>query len=710
MRRSPGSPPAPLYASASPPAKHFHHLLDQCGSPGPASVRLSFELQDRDQLPKRASTSLANSPSSETRNLSPSTELKYQSSKSSSRGLIGSPALYRSSIESSPNTTISSTKSWHNSPAAAFRSPVSDETIGSTGLILRKSADGIVLVAHLAVGGPADLCGRISLHDRLLSVDGHFLTSELSHEQIAELLMGPIGSIVHLSLLRTESGSEYSVNLVRARSFVARGRSPQINARMRRERLADEIYREICGRKRRSTTKIVLQTWKEFAKSQVLLSNIGLNLMSKVLANLLSRMFGTWRCFIVFEQERSVHVMKLHFQSSSGPSVTHFSRKCMKLKQFKKLTSKDDETQNANVLEAIRDAASINQNLEQNLRLECLNSQILGSQLAVIQQECRDAIHDLDDLHKSIEEDQRHQASVASQFSRQIQNILEVKNDIICQYEAAREMLLEKDATLDTTKNKMRQIENLMDEWASENVLQRKVYDFVYADKLDEFVCLGVRSSTGGEQCSSRSSFKVWKYHRIFEMLMEEELQRQLRLRETLIMDVRPRTAQEAGVGLLLVKESAQNQEIVKVVKITPGGAAARDGRIKVGDSITAIDGTSLFRLSMEEICSRIRGPEGEPISLSVERNQLDLQVSMEVCLHRLAVPMEHKRLAAAAPEQRMDEQAGQRNKEGGRATSDPGQLNLVEALKENTFFSAINNALKSINQPQLAEDDIIMM
>ena len=115
----------------------------------------------------------------------------------------------------------------------------------------------------------------------------------------------------------------------------------------------------------------------------------------------------------------------------------------------------------------------------------------------------------------------------------------------------------------------------------------------------------------------------------------------------------------------------------------------------------------------MDEICSRIRGPEGQPISLSVERKESGSLLRMEVCLHRLVVPTEHRTvtLAAAAPPERYpgENQPRAHGKESNE-TADAGQLNLVDALKENLFFSAINEAFQSINRPRDQNDDVIML
>mmetsp|Transcript_23258 Transcript_23258/g.75640 ORF Transcript_23258/g.75640 Transcript_23258/m.75640 type:complete len:263 (-) Transcript_23258:822-1610(-) len=199
------------------------------------------------------------------------------------------------------------------------------------------------------------------------------------------------------------------------------------------------------------------------------------------------------------------------------------------------------------------------------------------------------------------------------------------------------------------------------------------------------------------------------------QSLMRENMTKQQRLCAPMQGEMRKMQGQDAaGVGLLLMKASAAQQEVVKVVKITPGGAAAQDARIRVGDIIVAIDGASLVGLSMDEICSRIRGPEGQPISLSVERKEDGSLLSMEVCLHRQVVPTEHRTvtLAAAAPPERGypgEIQPKAHGKESNE-TADAGQLNLVDALKENLFFSAINEAFQSINRPRDQNDDVIMM
>ena len=58
-----------------------------------------------------------------------------------------------------------------------------------------------------------------------------------------------------------------------------------------------------------------------------------------------------------------------------------------------------------------------------------------------------------------------------------------------------------------------------------------------------------------------------------------------------------------AGVGLLLVQEAPQDDILVK--DIVADGAAARDGRISVGDQILSIDGEPLVGLDLNGVWER---------------------------------------------------------------------------------------------------------
>ena len=58
-----------------------------------------------------------------------------------------------------------------------------------------------------------------------------------------------------------------------------------------------------------------------------------------------------------------------------------------------------------------------------------------------------------------------------------------------------------------------------------------------------------------------------------------------------------------AGVGLLLVQATPQDDILVK--DIVADGAAARDGRISVGDQILSIDGEPLVGLDLNGVWER---------------------------------------------------------------------------------------------------------
>ena len=87
-------------------------------------------------------------------------------------------------------------------------------------------------------------------------------------------------------------------------------------------------------------------------------------------------------------------------------------------------------------------------------------------------------------------------------------------------------------------------------------------------------------------------------------------------------------TRGSAGIGLLLSPN-------FYVEDLKPGGAAAINGQIRVGDQITSVDDTWCSSQSFDAISRYIRGPGDSPIRLGVSRgNEL-----IEVFLHRSILP-----------------------------------------------------------------------
>ena len=73
-----------------------------------------------------------------------------------------------------------------------------------------------------------------------------------------------------------------------------------------------------------------------------------------------------------------------------------------------------------------------------------------------------------------------------------------------------------------------------------------------------------------------------------------------------------------AGVGLLVEQE--EGAEDVIVSKVTEGGAAAKDGRIRVGDKLISVDGRSIAGMQMPQIFKIVSGPVGSSVTLQLQR------------------------------------------------------------------------------------------
>ncbi len=85
-----------------------------------------------------------------------------------------------------------------------------------------ESGEGMGLLVHsLVVGGPAESCGLIKKGDELIAVDGTNV-SGMGAKDLAQVLIGPVGTSVRVSFVRTVPGSvsrqPINVELVRRQS------------------------------------------------------------------------------------------------------------------------------------------------------------------------------------------------------------------------------------------------------------------------------------------------------------------------------------------------------------------------------------------------------------------------------------------------------------------------------------------------------------
>ena len=76
-----------------------------------------------------------------------------------------------------------------------------------------------------------------------------------------------------------------------------------------------------------------------------------------------------------------------------------------------------------------------------------------------------------------------------------------------------------------------------------------------------------------------------------------------------------------AGVGLLIeqVVQGPTDTQMV-VTKVTPGGAADKDGTIAIGDRLLFVDGKSVAGFQRDDLFKVVVGAEGTPVTLRLKR------------------------------------------------------------------------------------------
>jgi C-terminal processing protease CtpA/Prc len=107
----------------------------------------------------------------------------------------------------------------HSQPSIAANDHETTPIHCGVGLMLRQlSKPGQqlhVVVGELVPGGSADESKRFMLGDALLSVDGCSVSILSSLDEVASIIMGPIGTHVVLQMHRALTNSTYTVTLVR---------------------------------------------------------------------------------------------------------------------------------------------------------------------------------------------------------------------------------------------------------------------------------------------------------------------------------------------------------------------------------------------------------------------------------------------------------------------------------------------------------------
>ena len=128
---------------------------------------------------------------------------------------LQNPSELRSSLPGASQTETSEKKRGYGTTA-----PVGHRMAGIGAAF--ESGEGIGLLVHsLVVGGPAESCGLIKKGDELIAVDGTNVCG-MGAKDLAQVLIGPVGTSVRVSFVRTVPGSAarqpINVELIRKQS------------------------------------------------------------------------------------------------------------------------------------------------------------------------------------------------------------------------------------------------------------------------------------------------------------------------------------------------------------------------------------------------------------------------------------------------------------------------------------------------------------
>jgi carboxyl-terminal processing protease len=96
----------------------------------------------------------------------------------------------------------------------------------------------------------------------------------------------------------------------------------------------------------------------------------------------------------------------------------------------------------------------------------------------------------------------------------------------------------------------------------------------------------------------------------------------------------RMRSRQESsffGVGIII---SRRNGKITVIAPMAGTPAAAKG--LRTGDVITAVDGQSTEGLSLDDVVELVRGPEGSPVQLTIDRPGLKEDFAVEITRTRI--------------------------------------------------------------------------
>jgi carboxyl-terminal processing protease len=95
-----------------------------------------------------------------------------------------------------------------------------------------------------------------------------------------------------------------------------------------------------------------------------------------------------------------------------------------------------------------------------------------------------------------------------------------------------------------------------------------------------------------------------------------------------------------SGIGVQINKPSVDAP--IEVVRVYAGTPAERAG-IKEGDKIMTVDGQDVTNLQTEEVANKVRGAEGTPVTIGIQRGQASYSFTMNRA--RFSVPLEVDKL-----------------------------------------------------------------
>lgn len=89
------------------------------------------------------------------------------------------------------------------------------------------------------------------------------------------------------------------------------------------------------------------------------------------------------------------------------------------------------------------------------------------------------------------------------------------------------------------------------------------------------------------------------------------------------------------GIGVEVVRDE---DGPVTVTKVMPGSPARRDG-LQAGDHIVAVNGEPISDLDLSDIAMRLKGPRGEPLSLTIQRSDAQEAIEVQTIRDTVVVP-----------------------------------------------------------------------